>query len=377
MARPLIANRTRETTTTTGTGTLTLSAVTGYQRFADGVYYYSIFAGAEWEVGIGTVASHVLTRDTVLESTNSNAAVSFSAGTKTVVCSPLAQTHQPGMYMGARLSASNSTAVTTTDQTAITSIYAMPFGGRDGNLATLINGAGQVTVEFSPSGVGCSLSGLTAETNYDFWYVFSGGTLAFDTPTAWTDNTTRATALAMGIDGRWVKTGATNRLYAGTARITQNTGQTEDSVLRRLMFNAFNRCRRRLYMTETADSWSYTTAAFRQWNGNSANKFEFVNGLDESIIEAVAGIHMGNDSSGDATIGIGLDSTTTSSAEINANASNNSFSMPVQCWFSGHAGVGYHYLAALEYGAAGVSWYGDAGYASNRLVAGMRGVIEA
>ena len=53
--------------------------------------YYAIFnqGTTEWEVGLGTVtdaATDTLARTTVLESSNSDAAVDFAAGTKDVFC---------------------------------------------------------------------------------------------------------------------------------------------------------------------------------------------------------------------------------------------------------------------------------------------------
>jgi hypothetical protein len=91
----MIADRVQETTTTTGTGTLDLGgADLGYQSFVDGIgdgntCYYCIqyLTADEWEVGIGTVtdaATDTLSRDTVLQSSNADALVNFSAGTKDV-----------------------------------------------------------------------------------------------------------------------------------------------------------------------------------------------------------------------------------------------------------------------------------------------------
>jgi len=88
----LLKDRVKETTTTTGTGDITLAgAVEGFQSFssalsdADTTYYAISNRDAdEWEVGLGTYSSDVLTRTTVLESSNSDTAVSFSAGTKEV-----------------------------------------------------------------------------------------------------------------------------------------------------------------------------------------------------------------------------------------------------------------------------------------------------
>lgn len=94
----IIEDRVRETTTTTGTGAITLAgAATGFRAFASvmsspsDTCYYVISGGAEWETGLGTYsAANTLTRTTVLRSSNANAAVSFSAGTKDVVMTLLA-----------------------------------------------------------------------------------------------------------------------------------------------------------------------------------------------------------------------------------------------------------------------------------------------
>jgi hypothetical protein len=90
---PFVLNdRVKETSTTTGTGTITLAgAATGFQSFSAGIgntntTYYAIYLSGsnEWEVGIGTVGSGTLSRDVVLQSSNSDALVNFSAGTKDV-----------------------------------------------------------------------------------------------------------------------------------------------------------------------------------------------------------------------------------------------------------------------------------------------------
>ena len=92
----VINNRVRELTSTTGTGAVTLGgAVGGFQTFAAGIgnsnttyYAISINSESEWEVGLGTLNgdSSTLTRTTVLESSNSDSAVDFSAGSKEVFC---------------------------------------------------------------------------------------------------------------------------------------------------------------------------------------------------------------------------------------------------------------------------------------------------
>jgi hypothetical protein len=92
----VINNRVRELTSTEGTGAVTLGgAVGGFQTFSAGIgndnttyYTISINSENEWEVGLGTLNSDssTLTRTTVLESSNGDAAVDFSAGSKEVFC---------------------------------------------------------------------------------------------------------------------------------------------------------------------------------------------------------------------------------------------------------------------------------------------------
>ena len=90
----VLNDRVRETSTTTGTGAMALGgAVVGFQTFAAGVgnsntcyYAISLRGGAEFETGLGTLDgdSSDLTRTTVFQSSNSDSAVDFSAGTKDV-----------------------------------------------------------------------------------------------------------------------------------------------------------------------------------------------------------------------------------------------------------------------------------------------------
>ena len=87
----VIADRVREQTTTTGTGTYTLAgAVLGHQAFSavgDGnTTYYLCTDGTDWEVGTGTytLSGTTLARTTIHASSNSDAAVDWSAGTKNI-----------------------------------------------------------------------------------------------------------------------------------------------------------------------------------------------------------------------------------------------------------------------------------------------------
>jgi hypothetical protein len=90
----ITADRVKDTSTTTGTGNITVSgsAPFGYRTFSTvlsvaDTFYYTIQgqSTAEWEVGLGTYAStNQFARTTVLASSASGSAVSFSSGTKNV-----------------------------------------------------------------------------------------------------------------------------------------------------------------------------------------------------------------------------------------------------------------------------------------------------
>lgn len=87
----VLKDRVKETTNTAGTGTYTLDgAAVGFQDFSvigDGnTTYYTVTDGVDWEVGIGTYTSSgtTLSRDLILESSNSGNAVNWGAGLKDV-----------------------------------------------------------------------------------------------------------------------------------------------------------------------------------------------------------------------------------------------------------------------------------------------------
>ena len=87
----MYVDRAQETTTTTSTGDITLAgAVSGFQTLAADIpinepFKYVIAGGSEWEVGEGRLSgSTTLVRTRVLASSNADALVNFSAGTKNV-----------------------------------------------------------------------------------------------------------------------------------------------------------------------------------------------------------------------------------------------------------------------------------------------------
>ena len=133
-----------------------------------------------------------------------------------------------------RLTLESGVAVSTSNQTAKTTLYFTPYNG---NQIALYNGSAWIMRSFTETSL--SLSGYTADTNYDIWAYDNAGTLALAS-TAWTNATTRATALALQ-NGVYVKSGDATRRYLGTIRTTATAGQSEDSASKRFVWNYYNR----------------------------------------------------------------------------------------------------------------------------------------
>lgn len=256
----------------------------------------------------------------------------------------------------ARLTLETGVAISTTDQTAKTTIYLTPYRG---NVIALYDGSsaweGHALTEIS-----LSLSGFTADTNYDIFVYDNAGTLTLEA-VAWTNATTRATALSTQ-NGVWVKSSATTRRYVGTIRTTGSTGQCEDSVAKRFVWNVQHRVHRKLKITDTTNSWTYNSATWRSWNNSTANRVGIVVGLNEEIVQLDFRAIAQNSSNAVFSIGIGLDSTSSNSADVfpaNSTVQGSSFSAA----FIGYVGIGYHYLQLLESGNAlgTTTFYGDGG----------------
>jgi hypothetical protein len=154
----VVKDRVKETTTTTGTGTVTLAgASTGFQSFSvigDGnTTFYTLVSGNDWEVGIGTYTASgtTLSRDTVLESSNSGSAITLS-GTSDVFCT----------YPAEKSVNTDDIGVTVQGYDADTAKYDDTTANFTG---TLQNGGSNVVVD---SDIGSTVQGYDANTaKYD------------------------------------------------------------------------------------------------------------------------------------------------------------------------------------------------------------------
>ncbi len=257
-----------------------------------------------------------------------------------------------------RLSLTTALPVTVADVTAATTLYAVPYNG---NVIGLYTGTLWTAYTFPQLSIAVP---AVANQVYDVFLDYNDGTPALAL-VAWTNDTTRATALTTQ-DGIPVKTGDTQQRHIGTVR-TVTASQLNDSYALRHVWNRYNQVLRPMRVLEATNSWTYTTLTWRQANASTANQLDFVNGEAENGIEASVIAHWANtDISVQAGVGIGLDSTSapaTGSVYANVGASAAGHMMNSAASFRTIPAVGRHTLAWLEISAATgtTTWYGDNG----------------
>ena len=274
-----------------------------------------------------------------------------------------------------RLTLTTATPVTTADVTAATTLYFTPYKGNkvglyDGTSKWKVYGISELSIAIP----------ATTSTMYDAFVYDNAGTPTLEL-TAWTNDTTRATALTTQ-NGVLVKTGATTRLYVGSFRTTGVSGQTEDSNTKRYVWNYHNRVFRRMYVRDTTDSWTYSTAAWRQANGNAANQLDFIIGVLEDPVTATLTVEATTSATArNVSAGLKLDATngedfTSGNGAFHQSTARSDGFATIVALYSSYVAVGRHYLAWTEYGF-GVdtqTWYGDnAGSAQSGVVGGLWG----
>jgi Repeat of unknown function (DUF5907) len=266
------------------------------------------------------------------------------------------------VYPGAcnfRLTTETGVPVSTTDRTAQGTIYLTPYNGSHCSTYDSSTWTDHASAEISLA--------LTATSgkNYDVFVDWSGSVLELTLSTAWTNDTTRADAVALQ-DGVTVLGSNHAKKLVGTIRAS-GTNVTADSGgftgttqvgAQRFVWNRYNQIARPMTVTDTTSSWSYTTATIRQADGTTGgancttcNQVAYVTGDASLTVEAElkGGIRSAN-SSVVAFIGIGVDSTTVMSGFNTPIYGNGLVGMAVVASYKGAPGLGYHYISWNEYG---------------------------
>lgn len=368
---------------TPGTGTVTLNAASsGHQSFATA---YGANAtvdvlfedGTAWEVARNCTYTHsgtTVTRGTLEESSTGSAISLTSAATASVIATAgngnLIEALLQGVTPGGRLTLESGVPVSTTDQTAKTSVYYTPYAH---NMIVLWDGADWCPTTFTEKTL--ALGTLTSGKPYDVFGYLSTGALVLES-LAWTNDTTRATAVTLQ-DGRYCKSGDKTRLYLGSFYTTSTT-TTADAVATRYLWNMYNRRRRQLITKDATTSWTYATNSWRQARATSSNKIELINGISDAILDVtVACVASGTGVSGQ--VGIGVNSTTTNSPDAHGSqsiavvsASTAGFGLSVTRLLATPT-IGYSYFAWLEQPSSGLTatFYGSG--AGEGYTAGIMG----
>lgn len=249
--------------------------------------------------------------------------------------------------------------VTTADVTAATTIKLTPYKG---NRIALFDGTANWVKRHSAE-MSLAVPATTSQM-YDAFVYDNAGVPTLEA-LAWTNDTTRATALTLQ-DGVLVKTGATTRRYAFSFRTTTVSGQTEDSLAKRYLWNYYNRVARPMLNSESANSWNYSVATYRQMAGSSTNNLDFIIGVSEDMVTAIETVSCQNNTTTYRQVfpGIGIDSTSATSAQIVpmfvVDSTHVVSGMAIYRQFPG---VGRHTLVPLESGNGTdtQTWYGDNG----------------
>ena len=271
-----------------------------------------------------------------------------------------------------RCTLTSGTPVTTGDVTAATTLYYSPYAG---NRISLYDGTAWVGRSFGQLGIAVPAS---TSQMYDVFVYDDSGNPKLEL-TAWTNDTTRATALTTQ-DGVYVKTGVLTRRYVCSFRTTAVSGQTEDSATKRYVFNYYNRVPRSLRVLEATNSWTYTLAAYQIANASAANQVEVVVGVAEVVIDLSVAAVASNSGGANVklAIAVGEDSVT---VPTTGNVPQVAFTLAGTKGFSTRftktPAVGYHYYAWLEFSAASgtTTWYGDDGEPTIKQ-SGLTGFVD-
>jgi len=242
-----------------------------------------------------------------------------------------------------RLTLNSNTPVMTADATAQTSVYYTPY---QGNIVPIYDGTNTQSYTFSQLTMALSTTNQTSGNIYDLFIFLNSSVVTIGAGPAWSSSSSRGTGAGttelQQTNGLWTNKNsitltngsssyssisAGQATYVGSVYMTAN-GQTgmqftpaaasggSNNILG--LYNAYNRINTKSVEQESTSSWTYSSSTVRAANNSSSNKISFVDGLQQSFIDASYEMYM---SAGGAGGGIGLQidsSTSCSVIEFNA-----------------------------------------------------------
>ncbi len=258
---------------------------------------------------------------------------------------------------GGRLTLSSGMCVPQTDVTGAATIYYTACGNVGAGQISLYNGSSFQTIQFL-NNTSLSLAGIVSGSIYDVFGKLSGGNLVLELSTAWSNNTTRSSALTT-ISGIPVQA-SDNAVLLGTIRasgsgVTSDSGGGAVSQVggQRFVWNAYNKAILYADLIDRTNNWSYTSGTIRQANAVATDQIAYVSGeISENVLATLnVGCYTAS-SSGVATAGIGVDSTTTYSGLVGSAFNTNGAATltNIVSTYQGHPGIGYHVISWNESG---------------------------
>lgn len=267
-------------------------------------------------------------------------------------------------WIDGRLTLVSGTPVTTTDVTG-TTVYYTPYRG---NRISIYNGAAWATYNFSELSISFTSSPVGVFDIF-IWDDTSGGPSVLKLEKlAWTNPTTRATAIVRQ-DGVWVKSGAPTRRYLGTVYV-YTTSTIADNKEQRFVWNVANRVRRKMSANQSGN-WTISSLfpIFSSVNGNALNRLQFVLGISEdSVMCGTAALNSSGTVPTNMTsaTGMGLDSAVSAQTWGLGMLGTNTLGLGgygglISHW-NGYPAAGFHYLQQLECVVGGPSLTGVGSY---------------
>lgn len=283
---------------------------------------------------------------------------------------------------GHRLTLTTALAVTVADVTAAGTLYWTPWKN---NLTPIYNGTAWILAAVPEKSFVLDATNFLSGKNHDVFLDYNAGTPRILLGPAWTNDTTRADAIARDASYGWwvnnasitcrisnnggtVSKGAGALLYLGTIRCAAN-GQAEDSMAKRFLWNTYNRVGRALRKAETTNSWSNGgDGSWRQSRASVDNQVEFVRGLDEDVVQVeFKQTAQGTVAGTSIQIGLGLDGVSAPHVDASTALMSlvNTYAGHLSATYRGVPGIGRRFLASLEWsgtgGGGGLTWFGDNG----------------
>lgn len=282
--------------------------------------------------------------------TSGNAATAVWTSTSSNATSPTVT--PPQGYL--TLSSDPANPILTADTLASAFVYYTPYVG---NQVPVYNGSQFLTPQFIQLGLTLASGSQTASTLYDVFVFSNSGVLTLVTGPAWASSTPGSCSRGSGagstqlqrLNGIWVNeaqiTGKNNTstytipantaTYLGSIFIDATAGQISCNVSygqsrKWGVWNAYNRVSISLQAGDSTTSWTTAPTTWRQSNAATGNFAAAFTGLPEEFVTATFVQQLQNlitDSVSEASIGIGLNSTTTLTGIAGSNQLNTSITL--------------------------------------------------